>query len=132
MAQTDTNTITIGGKTYSKIGNIRGDNGDQGSCRNNLFIYERVPSTGGPGLAIEFNGKDYYYIESMGKIYQPQPKGPSIDSGNEIDLTGRQGANGKASNCILFYVDRNEKSKYYGNIYCYSGIVEDTDTSKTV
>ena len=70
MPETDTNTITIGGKKYSKIGNIRGDDGNQGSCRNNLFIYERVPSTGGPGLAIEFNGKDYYYIESMGKIYQ--------------------------------------------------------------
>ena len=42
MAQTDTNTITIGGKTYSKIGNIRGDDGNQGSCRNNLFIYDSI------------------------------------------------------------------------------------------
>lgn len=132
MAGTDTNTITIGGKTYSKIGNIRGDTGSQGSCRNNLFIYEHVPSTGGTGIAIEFNGKDYYYIESRGKIYQPQPGGSSIASGNEIDLTGRQGANGKASNSILFYVERDPNSKYYGNIYCYSAIVEDTDTSKTV
>lgn len=132
MPQTDTNTITIGGKKYSKIGNIRGDDGGQGSCRNNLFIYEHVPSTGGTGIAIEFNGKDYYYIESRSKIYQPQPGGSSIASGNEIDLTGRQGANGKASNCILFYVERDPNSKYYGNIYCYSAIVEDTDTSKTV
>ena len=132
MPEIDTNTITIGGKKYSKIGNIRGDDGDQGSCRNNLFIYERVPSTGGTGIVQEFFGKDYYYIESSGKIYQPQPGGSSIASGNEIDLTGRRGANGKASNCILFYVDRNENSKYYGNIYCYSEIVEDTDTSKTV
>lgn len=132
MPQTDTNTITIGGKKYSKIGNIRGDDGGQGSCRNNLFIYENVPSTGGIGPVIEFNGKDYYYIDSRSKIYQPQPGGSSIASGNEIDLTGRQGANGKASNCILFYVERDPNSKYYGNIYCYSAIVEDTDTSKTV
>ena len=132
MAEIDTNTITIGEKKYSKIGNIRGDTGNLGSCRNNLFIYENVPSTGGTGLGQEFFGKDYYYIKSRGKIYQPQPGGSSIASGNEIDLTGRQGANGKASNCILFYVERDPNSKYYGNMYCHSAIVEDTDTSKTV